>query len=193
MISKQRKLYEKPNKRWTAVGEKNETKDKREKIIQECFCSGMRQCYNRPIPIYENSNLAARRGGIKQKKWNHLEAQYIENDLFQYSHVSLKTQWKGLHRKLKRSFFLERLWSSGLLTVFSRLKIFAPRFLWCRVHDRNPARFNVISMEFLSLSRRRSTFRKVPSGGERGGNPVFADYSFHSFGLIFEKNKKMGC
>ena len=123
MISKQRKLYEKPNKRWTAVGEKNETKDKREKIIHECFCSGMRQCYNRPIPIYENSNLAARRGGIKQKKWNHLEAQYIENDLFQYSHVSLKTQWKGLRRKLKRSFFLERLWSSGLLTVFSWLKI----------------------------------------------------------------------
>ena len=73
------------------------------------------------------------------------------------------------------------------------IKDFAPRFLWCRVHGRNPARFNVISMEFLSLSRRRSTFRKVPSGGERGGNPVFADYSFHSFGLIFEKNKKMGC
>ena len=32
-----------------------------------------------------------------------------------------------------------------------------------------------------------STLRNVPSGGEQGGTAVFADYSFHSFGFIFEK------
>ena len=34
--------------------------------------------------------------------------------------------------------------------------------------DRIPDRFYVISMEFLSLSRRRSYARNVPSGEERG-------------------------
>ena len=33
--------------------------------------------------------------------------------------------------------------------------------------DRTPDRFYVISMEFLSLSRRRSPSRNVPSGDER--------------------------
>ena len=40
--------------------------------------------------------------------------------------------------------------------------------------DRIPDRFYVISMEFLSLSRRRSSSRNVPSGGERGETDVFA-------------------
>ena len=35
----------------------------------------------------------------------------------------------------------------------------------------------VISMEFLSLSRRRSYARNVPSGEERGETDVFAGYS----------------
>ena len=45
-------------------------------------------------------------------------------------------------------------------------------------------------MEFLSLSRGRSTLRNVPSGEDQRGKALFADY-VHSFGLIFEK--KMGC
>ena len=35
-------------------------------------------------------------------------------------------------------------------------------------------RFYVISMEFLSLSRRRSPSRNVPSGEERGETAAFA-------------------
>ena len=42
--------------------------------------------------------------------------------------------------------------------------------------DRIPDRFYVISMEFLSLSRRRSSARNVPSGEERGETDVFAGY-----------------
>ena len=34
--------------------------------------------------------------------------------------------------------------------------------------------FYVISMEFLSLSRKRSSTRNVPSGEERGETDVFA-------------------
>ena len=40
--------------------------------------------------------------------------------------------------------------------------------------DRIPDRFYVISIEFLSLSRRRSSARNVPSGEERGETDVFA-------------------
>ena len=39
---------------------------------------------------------------------------------------------------------------------------------------RIPDRFYVISMEFRSLSRRRSSARNVPSGEERGETDVFA-------------------
>ena len=42
--------------------------------------------------------------------------------------------------------------------------------------DRIPDRFYVISMEFLSLSRGRSSARNVPSGEERGETDVFAGY-----------------
>ena len=42
--------------------------------------------------------------------------------------------------------------------------------------DRIPDSFYVISMEFLSLSRRRSSARNVPSGEERGETDVFAGY-----------------
>ena len=42
--------------------------------------------------------------------------------------------------------------------------------------DRIPDRFYVISIEFLSLSRRRSSARNVPSGKERGETDVFAGY-----------------
>ena len=34
-------------------------------------------------------------------------------------------------------------------------------------------------MEFLSLNRRRSSSRNVPSGEERGETDVFAGYHFH--------------
>ena len=40
--------------------------------------------------------------------------------------------------------------------------------------DRIPDRFYVISMDFLSLSRRRFSPRNVPSGEERGEMDVFA-------------------
>ena len=40
--------------------------------------------------------------------------------------------------------------------------------------DRIPDRFYVISMEFLSLSRRRSSARNVPSGEEQGETDFFA-------------------
>ena len=43
-------------------------------------------------------------------------------------------------------------------------------------YDRIPDRFYVIGMEFLSLSRRRSSSRNVPSGEERGETAVFAGY-----------------
>ena len=42
--------------------------------------------------------------------------------------------------------------------------------------DRIPDRFYVISMEFLSLSRRRSSSLNVPSGEQRRGTDVFAGY-----------------
>ena len=42
--------------------------------------------------------------------------------------------------------------------------------------DRIPDRFYVISMEFLSLKRRRSSSRNVLSGEERGETDVFAGY-----------------
>ena len=35
--------------------------------------------------------------------------------------------------------------------------------------DRTPDRFCVISIEFLSLSRKHSTFRKTPLGGNERG------------------------
>ena len=38
--------------------------------------------------------------------------------------------------------------------------------------DRIPDRFYVISMEFQSLSRRRSSSQNVPSGEERGETDV---------------------
>ena len=41
-------------------------------------------------------------------------------------------------------------------------------------------RFYVISMEFLSLSRRRSSSRNVPSGEERGETAAFAGLSVHN-------------
>ena len=40
--------------------------------------------------------------------------------------------------------------------------------------NRIPDRFYVISVEFLSLSRRRSFAQNVPSGEERGETDVFA-------------------
>ena len=42
--------------------------------------------------------------------------------------------------------------------------------------DRIPDRFYVISMEFLSLSRRRSSTRNLRSGEGRGETDVFAGY-----------------
>ena len=42
--------------------------------------------------------------------------------------------------------------------------------------DRIPDRFYVISMEFLSLSRRRSSARNVPGGEERVETDVFEGY-----------------
>ena len=45
-----------------------------------------------------------------------------------------------------------------------------------RASDRILDIFYVISMEFLSLSRRRSSARNVPSGEERGETDVFAGY-----------------
>ena len=42
--------------------------------------------------------------------------------------------------------------------------------------DRIPDRFYVISMEFLSLSRRRYSSRNVLSGEERGETATFAGY-----------------
>ena len=47
--------------------------------------------------------------------------------------------------------------------------------------DRIPDRFYVISMEFQSLSRRRSFARNVPSGEERGKTGVFAGQSKSGF------------
>ena len=44
--------------------------------------------------------------------------------------------------------------------------------------DRIPDRFYVISMEFLSLSRRRYSTRNVLSGEERGETAVFAGYVY---------------
>ena len=44
--------------------------------------------------------------------------------------------------------------------------------------DRIPDKFYVSSMEFLSLSRRRSSAWNVPSSGERGETDVFAGYHF---------------
>ena len=44
--------------------------------------------------------------------------------------------------------------------------------------DRIPDRFYVISIEFLSLSRRRSSARNVPSGKERGETDVFSGYVY---------------
>ena len=44
--------------------------------------------------------------------------------------------------------------------------------------DRISDRFYVISIEFLSLSRRRSSARNVPSGKERGETDVFAGYVY---------------
>ena len=44
--------------------------------------------------------------------------------------------------------------------------------------DRIPDKFYVIIMEFLSLSRRRSSAWNVPSSGERGETDVFAGYHF---------------
>ena len=46
----------------------------------------------------------------------------------------------------------------------------------------------VISMEFLSLNRRRSSARNVPSGEERGETDVFAGYfstAFHCIKAMF--------
>ena len=42
--------------------------------------------------------------------------------------------------------------------------------------DRISDTFYVISMELLSLSRRRSSARNVPSGEEQGETDVFAGY-----------------
>ena len=46
-------------------------------------------------------------------------------------------------------------------------------------------------MEFLSLSRRRSSARKVPSGEERGETDVFAGYSSKYFVGLFVVNKRV--
>ena len=50
--------------------------------------------------------------------------------------------------------------------------------------DRIPDRFYVISMEFLSLSRRRSSARNVPSDEERGETDVFAGYNNEQFIIV---------
>ena len=49
-----------------------------------------------------------------------------------------------------------------------------------RASDRILDIFYVISMEFLSLSRRRSSARNVPSGEERGETDVSAGYELNS-------------
>ena len=55
--------------------------------------------------------------------------------------------------------------------------------------DGIPDRFYVISMEFLSLSRRRFSARNVPSGEERGETDVFAGYlSTTAQTLVFRMN-----
>ena len=54
--------------------------------------------------------------------------------------------------------------------------------LLCRplsAFDRIPDRFYVISMEFLSLSRRRSSTQNIPSSEEQGETDVFAGYLPH--------------
>ena len=51
--------------------------------------------------------------------------------------------------------------------------------------DRIPDRFYVISMEFLSLSRRPA--RNVPSGEERGETDVFAGYVIDCHALYFQQ------
>ena len=47
--------------------------------------------------------------------------------------------------------------------------------------DGIPDRFYVICMEFLSLSRRRSSARNIPSVKERGETDVFAGYTILYF------------
>ena len=49
--------------------------------------------------------------------------------------------------------------------------------------DRIPDRFYVISMEFLSLSCRRSSARNVPSDEERGETDVFAGYIYAKYNV----------
>ena len=44
--------------------------------------------------------------------------------------------------------------------------------------DHIPDRFYVISMELLSLSRRRSLARNFPSGEKRGETAVYAGYAW---------------
>ena len=48
-----------------------------------------------------------------------------------------------------------------------------------RASDRILDIFYIISMAFLSLSRRRSSLQNVPSGEERGETDVFAGYNLN--------------
>ena len=51
--------------------------------------------------------------------------------------------------------------------------------------DRIPDRFYVISMDFLSLSRRRSSARNVPSSEERGETDGFAGQMGRQYAVAY--------
>ena len=84
---------------------------------------------------------------------------------------------------------------SILVRVSARFELVRVRVIGSRLYSfhqsalltGDPDRFYVISMEFLSLSRRRYSSRNVLSGKERGETDVFAGYFlFHPFfGLFF--------
>ena len=83
---------------------------------------------------------------------------------------------------------------SILVRVSARFELVRVRVIGSRLYSvhqsalltGDPDRFYVISMEFLSLSRRRYSSRNVLSGEERGETNVFAGYFlFHPFFCLF--------
>ena len=83
---------------------------------------------------------------------------------------------------------------SILVRVSARFELVRVRVIGSRLYSvhqsalltGDPDRFYVISMEFLSLSRRRYSSRNVLSGKERGETNVFAGYFlFHPFFGLF--------
>ena len=83
---------------------------------------------------------------------------------------------------------------SILVRVSARFELVRVRVIGSRLYSfhqsalltGDPDRFYVISMEFLSLSRRRYSSRTVLSGKERGETNVFAGYFlFHPFFGLF--------